>query len=89
MNYILEFEGLIEKNGKKVPFHLKIGEPIKGENDEYAYFCSVYAPYLFKNIKNIFGIDKEQAVELSKNFVSVLIDGKMVYDKDGYPVKLF
>jgi hypothetical protein len=82
MNPIYEMSGMIEEDGKLVPFHVAIRGPFKtpGETDA---FCTVTCPFFFKNEKKIFGSNKTQAKKLAREFVCRVIGSRKIVDKDG------
>ena len=88
MEFAYELNCFIEDEGKKSPFSLKIGKPYRPKESEEEYHCLVYAPYLFEQPKRIAGIDADQAINLSKRFVGILIEEKNLYDETGKLVKI-
>ena len=82
MDFIYELNCFIEDKGQQIPFSLKISKPFLPDENEEESHCLVYAPFLFGKPKKIAGIDGEQAIELSKRFVEILIKEKKLFDKD-------
>ena len=66
---IHEFDATAEmQDGSQVPFWLRVSEP---ELDEgHGYFCVVECPFLRDEPFKIFGVDEEQACELSISFIN-------------------
>lgn len=83
MDFAYELNCFIEDKGQQIPFSLKISKPFRPKGSEEEYHCLVYVPLLFGKPKRIAGIDERQAIELSKRFVEILIEGKNLFDKDG------
>ena len=83
-----DIDCFIEDGGKIFPFSLKISKPTQNESLEDEYYCQVDAPYLFKTPKNIAGIDEKQSLELAKQFIETLIEGKKLIDKNGNPLTI-
>lgn len=87
MSNAYEITGYIEEADGRAPFYLKISAPALTE-DADDYYCSVHAPYLLQNDKNIIGIDEEQAKELAINFVKSMLSGKLLVDDNGRIIEL-
>ena len=87
MRTVFEIKGFIQTNEKKEPFQLIISKPIKseGEND---YYCEIICHKLFNKPKRIFGVDNEQAVLLSKQFIKTIIGKNEITDYDGNLIKI-
>lgn len=67
-NLILSFDAIAERGGDAAaPFSLRVSGPKYDE--ERGYFCHVECPLLRKKPFTIFGIDEEQACELSISFI--------------------
>lgn len=69
-----ELRGFIEgTDGSRTHIFARISEPTQsiGYNDHY---CIVHCPHLFDEEKKIFGVDEDQALELSIIFIKKLLD---------------
>ena len=88
MEFAYELDCLIDDEGKRRPFSIKISTPFRPVESEEEYHCLVYAPYLFEPSKRIAGIDEEQALELSKRVIGILIEGKKLYDENGESIRI-
>lgn len=87
MAYLHELNAFIEEDGQKKPFVLTITNPekVQGEDD---YICIIHAPVLFKRDKSIYGVDAQQAAELSIKFVNDLLSDRQLVDESGNLVPL-
>ena len=84
---VFEKKVFIKEEGKMNPFYLGIHTPemMPGEED---YSCQIDLPGLFKKEKYIFGDDEEQTIQLAKEFLKNILDGKKFFDKNGNPVDI-
>lgn len=81
-----EIQGFIETPGRsRAPLLLRISGPKRGP-DRIDYCCRVHLPAMLKQDKEIYGVDPEQAVTLSKNFARTLLAGQKITDVHGNPV---
>ncbi len=87
MSYLRELNVFIEEDGQRKSFPLVISNPEKTP-DADDYFCSIYAPVLFKRDKSIHGVDAKQAAELTIKFVNDLLSGRRLVDGNGKTVIL-
>jgi len=84
---MFELNAFIKDGEQIIPFHLQISEPLQSDNDD-DYSCQVHIPLFFNKDKNIFGINEEQARELSINFVASLLKDKELIDNNGQAINL-
>jgi len=69
-------------DGSLAPFYLKI-DPPKYDEDR-GFFCPIICPYIQKKELKIFGYDEAQAIELSFQFIRLMLkDGHRVIGEDG------
>ena len=87
MEKIIELKGFIFTTNGREPFHLKIFPPIKSE-DESDFYCRIHCPFLFRDDKNIFGVNKTQSLELAAGFVKSLLHQTKVVDELGIEIKI-
>jgi hypothetical protein len=87
MNAPFEIDGLIDSGGTRKPFTARILPP-KPSEDGAEYSCLVHAPTLFKNDKEIFGVDAEQARQLAVEFLKSMLAGRSLLDKAGKKIDL-
>jgi len=78
---------LLEDDTGRHQFQLEISDPIAGETGE-DYYCIVHAPSLFAVDKRIYGINKEQAVSLARDFTRQMLSGKKLFDETVRPIEL-
>jgi hypothetical protein len=83
----LEIKAFLDEGGSRKPFYLRISKASRAKANG-DYYCRVHAPELFDRDKDIFGIDKEQARELAIQFVTSMLAGKKLVDKNGEEVRL-
>ena len=72
-NIAKELRGFVEgADGSRTHVSARISEPMQsiGYNDHY---CIVHCPHLFHEDKKIFGVDEDQALELSIMFIKKLL----------------
>lgn len=70
---ILSFEAFMERGeGTTVPFSLRVSQPEYDE--ERGFYCVVECPFLREKHFKIFGVDEEQACELSIEFIRQMIE---------------
>ena len=74
---ILSFEASAERHdGTVVPFSLRVYEP---ELDEkLGDFCFIECPFIRQRPFRIFGVDQEQACELSVKFINWMLEYDVV-----------
>ncbi len=82
-----ELHAFIDDDGTTKPFYLRISQPSKVADAE-DYVCRVHAPDLFKNDKEIFGVDKAQAETLAFDFVRSVLGTKRLLNEKGEVIKL-
>ncbi len=75
-------------DGALTPVYARISEPIRRRSDveHEDYYCVVHCPHLFEDDKRIFGVDAEQALELSIMFIKELLEHRgAVIDREDAP----
>ncbi|MBL6948468.1 MAG: hypothetical protein ISR51_07300 [Rhodospirillales bacterium] len=86
---ILSFEALAEgDDGTAVPFSLRVHQP---EYDEdRGFYCVVECPFLRERHFKLFGVDEEQACELSIKFIRQSISDQRAHlvDEQGREVSV-
>lgn len=87
MEKIIDLTGFIFTTNGKESFHLEIFSPIKseGEND---FHCRIHCPFLFRDDKNIFGVDRKQSLELAIGLVKRLLLRTKVVDELGIEIDI-
>ncbi len=84
-----ELRGTIKgDDGALTPVYARISEPIRRQSDveHEGCYCFVHCPYLFEDDKRIFGVDAEQALELSIMFIKELLEHHgVVLDEEDAP----
>lgn len=84
---LISFSQYIKDEDESVyPFSFTISEPFA--DDEHSAYCILSCPYFRDKEFKIFGVDGEQAIELSLNFVAATLGEKTIIDVDGNPVAL-
>lgn len=85
---ILTFDAFAKGgDGLVAPFSLRVYSP--GYEAMKGYYCFVSCLYLRKKPYQIFGVDPEQACELSIDFIRQMLEGQIeLVDADGTPVDL-
>lgn len=85
MDILLKIKAFVAENDKNKPFPIVVTKAKKSQ-DADDYFCSIHLPGLFKDDKLIYGIDPEQAEQLSITFLRNVLADKKLTDKEGKPV---
>ena len=87
MNAPLEIDGFIDSDSTRERFTARILPP-KASADGAEYSCSVHAPNLFKDDKEIFGGNAAQARELAVEFLKSMLAGRNLVDMAGKNIDL-
>ncbi len=82
MEVWVEIAGFVRDKEDLTPFSLIVEMPVKTKGYE-EFSCTVRAPALLENEKQIFGATEEQAQELAAEFVRSLLKRIELVDKDG------
>ncbi len=84
-----ELRGTIKgDDGALTAVYARISEPIRRRSDveHEGCYCVVHCPHLFTDDKRIFGVDDEQALEVSIMFIKELLEhGGAVIDREDAP----
>lgn len=85
---ILDFSAFVKReDGSVVPFHLNVCAPQDREEGDSS--CRVDCAFLREKPFQIFGVDGEQACELSIDFIRQMLEGQVeLVDADGKPIDL-
>ncbi|MFB3149906.1 MAG: hypothetical protein ACE10M_04975 [Alphaproteobacteria bacterium] len=86
---VRELRGTIKgADGALTPVYARISEPIRRQSDveHEDCYCVVHCPHLFADDKRIFGVDAEQALELSIMFIKELLEHRgAIIDREDAP----
>ena len=82
--YLQKSLDIVDDTGVKTGVDISVSEPKKSEqaND---YFCLVEATPLIAGGKKIYGVNEEQALKVSFEFLNAILKDKKILDKDGNP----
>ncbi len=83
---MLKFKGTISLADGWARIEIDISDP--QENAEGDFCCLVYAPPILKKRTKIFGVDENQARQLSIKFIDDLVDQRTLCDLKGQLVKV-
>ena len=82
--------GFIEDNNGRSSFFLRISEPVERREPPLPddYFCVIRCPVLFEDDQKIYGVDPDQAMELSLMYVRKKLQDKRIFDQTGQRIEI-
>lgn len=84
---IIKFSANVrDKDGHTHPFYFSVSKPVV--EDESASYCMLLCPYLRDQAFKIYGVDEDQAIELSIGFIADMLEGQALLDDDGNKISL-